>query len=130
MDSDELLFFVRGQLPIRLKKFKYYEHPEALKFRQIKTSEIIPEWREDVSEKEKKANTLENLVNSVSKDENRLIVKDTKKWGMQRTNLVHSLEHTKEKYLETRCFPNGHKFFRVLGKYKLIIKNLLRMKNC
>lgn len=45
LDTDEMLLFVRGEKMIRLKKFPFYKHPEALKLRRIMPQEFLPVWR-------------------------------------------------------------------------------------
>lgn len=110
MDSEELLFYVRGQQPIRLKKFKFFEHPEALNFRQIKTSQIIPGWRDDISEEEKADSTLDALVKKAKNNMDLCVVKDSEQWGKQRTQLINSLNRVKKKYESEGAFPNGHGF--------------------
>lgn len=100
MDDTQLLLIVRGKKPIRLKKFGYYNHTEALKFRQVKTSEIVPPWRiyqgEDVLTGEKIESNDEFLLR-VSKDDSRLVVKNSKKYGSQRALLERDLAEIKKR---------------------------------
>lgn len=100
MDDTQLLLIVRGKKAIRLKKFGYYNHTEALKFRQVKTSEIIPPWRiyqgEDVLTGEKIESNEEFLLR-VSKDDSRLIVVNSEKYGSQRALLERDLAEIKKR---------------------------------
>ena len=100
MDDSQLLLIVRGKKPIRLKKFGYYNHTEALNFRQVKTSEIVPPWRiyqgEDVLTGEK-IESNEEFLQRVSKDDSRLIVKNSEKYGPQRARLERDLAEIKKK---------------------------------
>ena len=115
LGTDELLLFVRGQQPVKLKKFKFYQHPAALAFRQIKAHEIIPKWRDDIPEQVKKANSLETLVKKAEHDQSLFVVQDSVKYGFQRTALINELYRITEKYRETGHFPDGLSIFNEYG---------------
>ena len=115
LGTDELLLFVRGQQPVKLKKFKFYQHPAALAFRQIKAHEIIPKWRDDIPEQVKTANSLESLVKKAEHDQSLFVVQDSVKYGFQRTALINELCRITEKYRETGHFPDGLSIFNEYG---------------
>ena len=115
LDPDHLLLFVRGQKPVKLQKFKYYEHPEALKLRRIGASEVIPDWRRDRNGYDirtgEKALSFEQLMEYVKLDEERFVVRDSEEWGEQRTRLVKQMHEVHDRYAGNGHFPNGHPFF-------------------
>lgn len=44
MPTDEMLLFVRGEQPIKLKKFQYFKDPDALLLRAYNPADVIPNW--------------------------------------------------------------------------------------
>lgn len=108
LDDTELLLIMRGKKPVRLKKFGYFNHTESLKLRQIKSSEIVPPWRvyqgEDILTNEKIEST-EELLERVSKDDTRLVVKNSEKYGSQRALLERDVAEIKKRY-KKQAVPN------------------------
>lgn len=108
LELDELLLFIHGKKPIKLKKFNYYEHPEALLMRPVQSTEVRPPWRVqgDVDMRTKKApDGREKDFDSLCRDIRDFVVMDTEKYGPQRTKLLKEYKKLRQKYGDT--FPNG-----------------------
>jgi len=126
---DELYLQVNAKMPIKLKKFDYSRHPEALLMRKVVSTELVPEWRivngmdlmtGEIVEKDKVITTDEwlELVGSDSdripalKDSDgsemtRLCVVDTEKYGASRSKLIAEVKELKKKYEAEGKTPNG-----------------------
>lgn len=116
MDPDYLWLFIRGHNPIKLRKFKYYEHPESLRFRSMGAHEVIPAWRNQNGTDMRTGEAIrpkEDILAEKETDPKCLVVTDSEEFGPQRSALVRQL------YKETlacmdkqmKCFPNGTPFF-------------------
>lgn len=113
MDRDHMLLFVQGeQRPIKLQKFKYFEHPEAIYMRKVVASESVPSWRVvngvDIRTGEiieGKPETLDEMILKAASDDSRLVVQDTERFGPQRTRLKKEMSALRKKYKDH--FPNG-----------------------
>lgn len=118
MDDNDMLVWVRSKNVVKLKKFKYYEHEESLRFRQIKAMESIPQWRisDGIDIKTgQPAESFEQLLNRAENDDSRLVVKDSERWGMQRTELIKKMRRSRSLYKLKGQYPNGQPFFDARG---------------
>ena len=114
MPTDEMLLFVRGEQPIKLKKFQYFKDPDALLLRAYNPADVIPNWAvkdgiylrtgEPIQE------TRFQMEKRIMQDPAYLVVQDSKKWGNQRTNLIRTYQKLRGKYKNAECFPNRMPF--------------------
>lgn len=124
LDTDEMLLFVRGTKMIRLKKFPFYKHPEALKLRRIMPQEFLPVWRyeqgHDISGRGCAYKSRGELLREAVSDPERYVVKDSERWGKQRTMLLEQRKKMEEKYATKGRFPNGQAVFEKEWKPKFV----------
>ncbi len=122
LDTDEMLLFVRGTKMIRLKKFPFFKHPEALKLRRIMPQEFLPVWRyeqeHDISGRGCAYKSRGELLREAVSDPERYVVKDSERWGNQRTMLLEQRKKMEEKYTVEGRFPNGQAVFEEEWKPK------------
>ncbi len=114
LKTDEMLLFVHGKKPIKLKKFPYFEHPESLKLRSVQPTRVIPKWRaekEGLNADGISADgfemTLDAACRAAELDDSAYVVKDSEKYGMQRERLEKEYMRLVDKYRNIGEFPNG-----------------------
>ena len=124
LDTDEMFLFVRGTKMIRLKKFPFYKHPEALKLRRIMPQAFLPVWRyeqgHDISGRGCAYKSRGELLREAVSDPERYVVKDSERWGNQRTMLLEQRKKMEEKYATEGRFPNGQAVFEEEWKPKFV----------
>ena len=109
---------------IRLKKFPFYKHPEALKLRRIMPQEFLPVWRyeqgHDISGRGCAYKSRGELLREAVSDPERYVVKDSERWGNQWTMLLEQRKKMEEKYATEGRFPNGQAVFEEEWKPKFV----------
>lgn len=124
LDTDEMLLFVRGTKMIRLKKFPFYKHPEALKLRRIMPQEFLPVWRyeqgHDIRGRGCEYKSRWEILREAISDPERYVVTDSERWGNQRSMLLEQRKKMEEKYAAEGRFPNGQAVFEKEWKPKFV----------
>lgn len=108
MADERLILKVEGKEAIFLNKLDVAENPDSLDLVRVDTSEIVPPWRISKNPDEKIVDTTTGEIMPavsindflewvyVNKSEARLVVKDSERYGPQRTNLLKE----KKKYMK------------------------------
>lgn len=111
MDNDLLLLNVRGKRPIQLVKYKYFYDPNALLLRTCRASDVVPDWtvEDGISLRtgERVTETRAEMEERIMRDPTQFVVRDSVKWGPQRTDLIKTFLKSRKRYRGKERFPNG-----------------------